>query len=511
MGMRRIAQSVVVAGVALALWSGPVAAQNLLEGAQVLVTTNLAEGAGDWSPEVVFDQARRYDLRLKVVFTVAGKPATPVLALKKPDNIVQWTLNGQALMGPPADTFFPVLEGIPASALKAGTNVLEARYWVNVFLRDGKMSPASTSPLKLDLHPASLSDFGIQVGPILGAAGTNYFTVGCLTRMPATVTLHCDGRTWTSKPGVVHRLRADGLAAGKAYEYRLVADLAGGGAVATTRVWTVKTMPAKGPLTFVALGDARNNPKIWGRITAKALTYEPAFAIHTGDIVGNGNDYGLWERDYARPAEAFLATVPCFYTFGNHENNVSLIYALFGFPEDDRSSYTQVVGPVQLLAMNRFQNWAKGSANVAWMEKELAASRAPFIFTFTHPPAWSSGSHGNDPLGQEVHFPLFDKYGVTAAIAGHDHCYERSEPGATTMLIAGGGGASLYKPVHAKDNPHSKLYKSEYNFLVFTADDAGCQMKAYAYGDMNTPDNERKVEEIDTRTWAPRKQAAPVP
>ncbi len=483
-------------------------AQNLLEGAQVLVTTNLTAATTNWAPEIVFNQAKRHDLRLRVVFNVASSPSVPVLSLKKPAHIVEWTLNGQALLGPPKDMFCPVLEGIPTSALKSGTNVLEAVFRVSVFLRDGKLSPRNTGDLGLDLQPADLKRFEIRTGPVLGAAGSDYFTVSCRTRMPATVTLHCDGRTWTGKPGVIHRLRADGLKEGQQYEYKLVADLVGGGATASSKTWKVRTLSGKAPLTFVALGDARNNPKIWGRITAKVLDFKPAFALHTGDIVGNGNDYEAWDTEFSKPAEAFLATIPCFYTFGNHENNVAMLYDFFGFPGGDRGNYTQVVGPVQVLAMNRFENWGKGSKNMVWMEKELAASTAPFVFTFTHPPAWSSGSHGNDKLGIEVHYPLFDKYGVTAVMAGHDHCYERSEPGGATMLITGGGGAHLYKPEHAKGNPHSKIYRSEYNFLVFQVGEKTCEMKAWVFGGLNTPDNERKLEEVDHRVWEPRKAGA---
>ncbi len=384
----------------------------------------------------------------------------------------------------------------------------KAVYAVNVELRDGKFSPSSSGAIQLNLRPDDVGEFEIRTGPILGAAGTDYFTVGCRARMPATVTLHCDGRTWTSPPGGIHLLRADGLLAGREYEYTLVADLVGGRASAASQPWKVKTLPAKGPVTFLALGDARNNPKIRGRIMSEAMKFEPAFVIHTGDIVGNGNDYEAWDSQFAKPAAEFLATVPCSYTFGNHENNVALLYQLFGFPEQGRGNYSQIVGPVQLFAMNRFENWGKGSEALVAMEKRLAASTSPFIFAFTHPPAWSSGSHGNDKLGQEVHFPIFDKYRATAMIAGHDHCYERSEPGGTTMLVAGGAGASLYNQEHLNDNPHSKIYRSEYNFLVFRADATTCEMKDYTYGGLKTPDNERKLEVVDTRVWLARSQAA---
>lgn len=509
--MKRTALFSIAFGTCALLVSLPASqAQNLLAGAQARVTLSKAEAPDDWAPEVTFPKEGRYEVRLRVTFEVKEKPASPVLTLKKRPDVVGWSLNGTELIAPPKDMFYPELEGIPASALKVGTNVLEARFPMNVHLRDGKPNPATTGKFDLNLQPGDVSRFEIRSGPILGAAGHDYFTVGCRTRMPATVTLHCDGRTWTSRPGVIHRLRADGLKEGKEYEYKLVAQLVGGGeARAESKTWKVKTLSSKGPWTFVALGDARNNPKIWERISSHVLTVKPDFVMHTGDIIGNGNDYEAWDREFAKPGEAFLATVPTFYTFGNHENNVSMIYQIFGFPQDDRSSYTQVIGPVQIFGMNRFENWGKNSPNLVWMEKELAASKAPFIFAFTHYPAWSSGSHGNDKLGNEIHFPIFNKYGVTASIAGHDHCYERSEPGGTTMLIAGGAGAHLYDPLKAKDNPHSKIYRSEYSFIVFTTDGTKCTMKAYTYGGLKTPDEERKLEMIDTRTWEPRKPSAP--
>jgi len=493
-------------GTLLALHTAP--AQNLLQGARIVVTTNTSPEASDWVSQVAFPKEGRFSLQLRAEFVVKDMPASPILSLKKPDPICEWRLNGQDLIGPPKDMFFPLLEGIPSSALKIGTNILEARYSVNVYLREGKLSPANAGNYQLDLSPGDPARFEFRSGPVLGAAGHDYFIVGCRTRMPARVTLECDGRTWVSKPGVIHRLRADGLKAGNSYSYKLVARLVDGNATAESKAWTVRIPPREGAQTFVALGDARNNPKIWEHIAGEALKMKPDFAMHTGDIVGNGNDYEAWDREFLKPAAEFLATIPCFYTFGNHENNVAMLYQLFGFPQDDRSSFTETVGAVQVISLNRFENWGKGSPNLVRMEKELAASKAPFIFAITHPPAWSSGAHGNDPLGTEVHFPIFDRYGVTAEIAGHDHCYERSEPGGTTMLIAGGGGAGLYPQEKLAQNPHSKIFRSEYNFLLFKTDGGECELKAYTYGGTKTPDDQRKLELVDTRTWTARKPAA---
>lgn len=508
--MKAIFRSVAaICGIAWILFVGlaPVSAQaqDLLAGVPVLIATDKAGEADNWAPEVSFDKPGRYAFRLRANFEVKELPATPVLALKKPEYQGEWTLNGQPLAGPDKEMIYTELEGVPTSALKVGANVLEARFVIRVMLIEGKLRPKSLGKLKLELTPGDIKKFDIRTGPVLGAAGYDYFTVGCRTRMPATVTLHCDGRTWASKPGVIHRLRADGLKEGQSYEYKLTAAAVAGGAAASSKSWKVTTLSSKGPWTFAALGDARSNPKLWGAITGEVRKFKPSFVLHTGDIIGNGQDYDGWDKQFAATAEEFLATVPCFYAFGNHEQNVPMIYQMFGFPQDDRSSYTQTIGPVQIFGMNRFEDWKKGSPNLVRMEKELAASTSPFIFAFSHYPAWSSGAHGNDKLGIEVHFPIFDKHRVTALIAGHDHCYERSEPGGATMLITGGGGAPLYGPVKAKKNPHSKIYRTEYNFLVFETDGQKCTMTAWMYGDAKTPDSQRKLVEADRRVWEPRK------
>lgn len=72
------------------------------------------------------------------------------------------------------------------------------------------------------------------------------------------------------------------------------------------------------------------------------------------------------------------------------------------------------------------------------------------------------------------------------------------------MAMKTGGMAAGWK---LKDNPHSKIFRSEYNFLVFGADERKCEMKAWTFGGLKTPDNERKLELVDARSWDPRKQA----
>src|SRR5262249_39683651 len=61
------------------------------------------------------------------------------------------------------------------------------------------------------------------------------------------------------------------------------------------------------------------------------------------------------------------------------------------------------------------------------------ANRAmvPWIVTMHHHPEYSSSVHGQDAdvlRGREFFGPIWDKYHVDVAFAGHDHDYERSKP-----------------------------------------------------------------------------------
>jgi 3',5'-cyclic AMP phosphodiesterase CpdA len=70
----------------------------------------------------------------------------------------------------------------------------------------------------------------------------------------------------------------------------------------------------------------------------------------------------------------------------------------------------------------------------AWLEKELAASRADsaidWIVVCMHQVAISTVAEFNGAdLGiREEWSPLFDKYGVDLVVCGHEHHYERSHP-----------------------------------------------------------------------------------
>jgi acid phosphatase len=81
-----------------------------------------------------------------------------------------------------------------------------------------------------------------------------------------------------------------------------------------------------------------------------------------------------------------------------------------------------------------------------WLDKSLAASKAPWKLVFGHHPIYSSGlGHGNQPEMIEHILPLLQKYKVQAYFAGHDHDLEHLKVGDLDLIVSGAG--SEHRPV----------------------------------------------------------------
>ena len=105
-----------------------------------------------------------------------------------------------------------------------------------------------------------------------------------------------------------------------------------------------------------------------------------------------------------------------------------------------------------------------GSAQVAWLEADLAQSNRPCQLAYWHHPRFSSGLHGDDERLVDVWRSL-EAAGVDVVVTGHDHEYERFAPmradgsldstrGIRSFVVGTGGQADL-RPF-AAIRPHSE-------------------------------------------------------
>ena len=76
---------------------------------------------------------------------------------------------------------------------------------------------------------------------------------------------------------------------------------------------------------------------------------------------------------------------------------------------------------------------------LAWLDRALTASTAPWRIVCTHHPVYSSG-RGSTPLLVRELAPLLVEHDVDLVLSGHDHHYERTHPiDGVTQVISGGG------------------------------------------------------------------------
>ena len=106
-------------------------------------------------------------------------------------------------------------------------------------------------------------------------------------------------------------------------------------------------------------------------------------------------------------------------------------------------------------------------AQLAWLEKELAASGSDWKICFFHHPLYSSGDkHGADAKLREQLEPIFLKHGVDLVLAGHEHFYERLKPQKGINYIIAGSAAKLRRGNIGRSEKTAKGFDEGYAFML---------------------------------------------
>ena len=193
-------------------------------------------------------------------------------------------------------------------------------------------------------------------------------------------------------------------------------------------------------------------------------------AVFAGDVRGivftaGDNAYGsgtpaqfadCYEPSWGRH-KATTRPVP-----GNHDYSTAGAGGYFGYFGEAAGDpvmgyYSYDLGDWHIVAINsncgKLGGCESGSPQEQWLRADLAAHPARCTLAYWHHPRFSSGSHGDANFMRAIWQALYEN-GAEAAIAGHDHDYERFAPQDANgvadpergirQFVVGTGGMSFY-------------------------------------------------------------------
>jgi predicted MPP superfamily phosphohydrolase len=239
------------------------------------------------------------------------------------------------------------------------------------------------------------------------------------------------------------------------------------------------TLPMKdGSVRLVVIGDAGTGgsaqQRVAEQIVAARARFPFDFALMLGDNLYGDEDAGDYEKKFERPYKPLLdAGVKFYAALGNHDDPSQRFYKLFNMNGERFYSFKPPKGGnVRFFALD--SNYMS-TEQLAWLEKELAASGSEWKVCFFHHPIYSSGDrHGADEMLRTQLEPLFVKYGVSVVFTGHEHFYERIKPQQGITYIISGSAAKLRKGDIQKSDITAKGYDTGYAFVL--AEIAGDEM-----------------------------------
>jgi 3',5'-cyclic AMP phosphodiesterase CpdA len=242
----------------------------------------------------------------------------------------------------------------------------------------------------------------------------------------------------------------------------------------------VNAPTSESSVRFAVLGDTGTGDRAQyqvGEQLAKARAIFPfEFVIMLGDNMYGSERPQDYQRKFELPYKAILdANIPFYASLGNHDDPNQRFYKPFNMNGERYYSFKKdkLGNPgVRFFALD--SNYMTRD-QLAWLEKELAASDSPWKIAFFHHPIYSSGErHGSEvDLRAQVE-PLFIKYGMTVVFAGHEHFYERLHPQKGVYYFTAGGSAKLRVGNIAKTAMTARGFDSDNTYMLVEI--AGDQM-----------------------------------
>jgi hypothetical protein len=229
------------------------------------------------------------------------------------------------------------------------------------------------------------------------------------------------------------------------------------------------TLPnQKDSVHFAVIGDSgtggSDQRQVAARLTAMRASFPFDIVLMLGDNLYGDEGPLDYANKFELPYKALLdAKVKFFAALGNHDEANQVMYEPFNMNGKKYYTFKAPNSSVRFFALD--SNYMDKD-QLAWLEKELAASKSDWKIMFFHHPLYASGQHGSNTVLRDQIEPLFVKYGVDAVFAGHEHFYERIKPQKGIYHFVSGGAAKLRRGDIQRTGLTEKGFDAGYHFML---------------------------------------------
>lgn len=279
----------------------------------------------------------------------------------------------------------------------------------------------------------------------------------------------------TGKNTYVHNVKLTGLYPYTLYHYKVYEDIQNG---QESTDYTFTTAVGEGVgfrCTYLAdfrtyTGNTNISEKIISNIAAK----NPSFALIGGDTADNGA-YEEWKSDFFSPTLLkFVANVPFFNSFGNHEQWNNLTAKAFNQAPSSASNhqayYSFDCGDMHVLVL--YYDYVRNTSSEYIKQKnfainDLANTNKKWKIVSVHTPAYVYGGHNNNASMIAFTNEVLRPGGVKMILSGDSHFYQRNEVDGIQHVTIGSVTAPLYTPdAVSSSNPNIKYSKQTYCYGI---------------------------------------------
>jgi hypothetical protein len=222
---------------------------------------------------------------------------------------------------------------------------------------------------------------------------------------------------------------------------------------------------------FAAFGDMGTGDR--GQYdTAKEMSlahdrFKFDFVLMLGDNIYGGKSQKDFKRKFEDAYQPLMdAGVKFYAALGNHDDPNERFYKPFNM--NGKKYYKLSFSGTELYALD---STYMDRPQLDWLEKELSASSATWKICFFHHPLYSDARfHGPDIDLRTQLEPIFQKYGVTVVLSGHEHVYERIKPHGGVFYFISGSGGELRRHDLRPSADTAKGFDEDQSFMLIEID-----------------------------------------